>query len=291
MQIAIGRDMQKSVAGLILLSLICGPCAFAQQTSPVTTSNFPPAGYLQVPPHFQPRPANAADKIKTAPPPIPSYAQPALLEEGYLWMPGFWARREDVRDYYWVPGTWVKPPREGLLWTPPYWSRVDGGYVFHAGFWAEAAGFYGGIDYGYGYTGDGYQGGRWDNGTFFYNRAANNLGSLNIAHVYDQPIAATDQSARVSFNGGSLGTKARPTAEQERLARGRNVAPTAEQQQHFDMAAKDRSLYSKLNRYEPGIAATSHAGVLDGRDITRSSGLLDTDRQPRETTTTGASLK
>ncbi len=33
---------------------------------------------------------------------------------------------------------------------------------FHAGYWAEQVGFYGGIDYGYGYTGDGYQGGRWE---------------------------------------------------------------------------------------------------------------------------------
>jgi hypothetical protein len=39
------------------------------------------------------------------------------------------------------------------------------------------------------------------------------------------------------------------------------------------MAAKDRSLYSKLNRGEPGIAATSRAGAFVGRDITRSSEL------------------
>jgi hypothetical protein len=68
------------------------------------------------------------------------------------------------------------------LWTPPYWSRVDGGYAFHAGYWAEQVGFYGGTDYGYGYTGDGYRGGRWENDSFFYNRAVNKLGSLDIAN-------------------------------------------------------------------------------------------------------------
>jgi hypothetical protein len=284
----IGQDMRKLAAGLVSLSLTCGPCTFAQSISSVTNSNFPPAGYLQVPPHFQPRPLDAAHKISTAPPPVPSYAQSAIPEEGYLWTPGFWARREDVRDYYWVPGTWVKPPREGLLWTPPYWSRVDGGFVFHHGYWAEAVGFYGGIDYGYGYAGDGYQGGRWDNGTFFYNRAANNLGSLNIAHAYDQAIAVTDQSERVSFEGGSRGTKARPTPQQERLARDPHVAPTPEQQQHFEMAAKDRSLYSKLNRGEPGVAATSRAGVLDGRGITRSSALSD---DGHSTTSSNSNMK
>ena len=80
--------------------------------------------------------------------------------------------------FFWVPGTWVQPPQPELLWTPPYWSQVDGGYAFHGGYWAAEVGFYGGIDYGYGYAGDGYQGGRWENGVFFYNRAVNNLGSL-----------------------------------------------------------------------------------------------------------------
>ena len=78
----------------------------------------------------------------------------------------------------------------------------------------------------------------------------------------------------VSFNGGSRGTKARPTQEQESLARDRHVAPTAEQQQHFEMAAKDRSLYSKLNHDEPGIAATSRAGVFAG-GISRSNSSAD----------------
>ena len=283
----IGQKMRKLAAGLISLSLTCGPYAFAQSSSTTISSNFPSAGYLQVPPHFQPRPLDAAHKISMPPPPMPSYAQPAIPEEGYLWMPGFWARREDVRDYYWVPGTWLKPPREGLLWTPPYWSRVDGGYVFHDGYWAQAVGFYGGIDYGFGYSGDGYQGGHWDNGIFSYNRATNNLGSLNIAHVYDQAIADADQSIRVSFNGGSRGTKAQPTVQQEieMLARDRHVVPTAEQQQHFEMAAKDRSLYSKLNRNQPSVAATARAGVFEG-NVTRSNGLPDDGHS-----TTGANIE
>src|SRR5579863_5921084 len=183
--------MPKLTVGLISLSLMYGTCAFAQQTTSVVNSNFPPAGYLQVPPHFQPRPTDAAHIVKTAPPPIPSYAQPAIPEEGYLWM-------------------------------PPYWSRIDDGYAFHAGYWDETVGFYGGINYGYGYTGDGYQGGHWDNGTFFYNRAANNLGSLNIDHLYDRTIVESDPSMRISFNGGSGGTKALPTPQQESLARDRH---------------------------------------------------------------------
>jgi len=283
--------MRKLVAGLISLALTCGPCAFAQDTDSAAKPNFPHAGYLPLPPHFQPRRANAAAKVNVAPPLLPVYAQPALPEEGYLWVPGFWAWREAVPDYYWVPGTWVKPPRSGLLWTPAYWSRADGGYVFHVGYWAEEVGFYGGIDYGYGYGGDGYQGGRWEKGSFFYNKAANNLGSLRVANAYDQAISADNKAGRVSFNGGSRETTARPTPRQEALANEPHVMPTAGQQQHFELAAMDRALYSKLNHGEPGVAATSRAGVLEGPGITRSSALLDYASEPASAVTTGANVK
>jgi hypothetical protein len=209
-QTLIGQGMQKLVAGLVFLSLMCGPCVFAQDNTrvakPDTPPNFPPSGYRPLPAHFQPRRLIAADleKVKVAPPPLPSYEQPALPAQGYLWVPGFWAWRKSVPDYFWVPGTWVQPPQPGLLWTPPYWSwsRVEGGYAFHAGYWADEVGFYGGIAYGYGYTGDGYQGGRWENGVLSYNRAANNIGSLGTTNVYDQAMTTDNNAVRVSFNGG-----------------------------------------------------------------------------------------
>ena len=283
--------MRKLVAGLVSLSLMCGFSALAQDTGSSAKSNFPPSGYLPLPPHFQPRRAIAAERVSAAPPPLPFYAQPAIPAEGYLWVPGFWAWREAVPDYFWVPGTWVKPPQQGLLWTPAYWSRVDGGYLFHAGYWAEQVGFYGGIDYGYGYTGDGYQGGRWENGVFSYNRAVNNLGSLAIPDVYDEAVAADTKPVRVSFNGGSRGTTARPTPSQEALADARHVEATAEQRKHFELAAMDRALYSRLNRGEPGVAATSRAGVLEGAGITRSSGLANNAAQSGDSLTTGANAK
>ncbi len=289
--------MRKLVAGLVSLSLMGGFSAHAQdagsaaKSDSAAKSNFPAAGYLQFPPHFQPRRAGAVDKVNAAPPPLPSYGQPPLAQAGDLWVPGFWAWREPIPDYYWVPGTWVRPPRQGLLWTPPYWSRVDGGYVFHAGYWAEQVGFYGGIDYGYGYTGDGYQGGRWENGVFSYNRAVNNLGSLDLASVYDEAIAADTRSVRVSFNGGSRGTAARPTSRDEALAGERHVDATAEQQKHFELAAMDRALYSRLNHGEPGVAATPRAGVFEGAGVTRSSGLVDDAVQSGNPVTTGANAK
>ena len=285
--------MQKLVAGLVFLFLMGGPCALAQDASSAPDSDFPPNRYLPLPPHFQPRRAMAADKVNLAPPPLPFYAQPVIPGEGYLWVPGYWAWRKSVPDdYFWVPGTWVQPPQPGLSWTPPYWSRVEGGYVFHAGYWAQQVGFYGGIDYSYGYNGDGYQGGRWENGAFFYNRTVNNLGSVNVAHVYDKTVAPDKVAVRVSFNGGRRGTTARPTPQQEALGNEQHIEPTAEQQRHFEMAARDRSLYSKLNRGEPGVAATPQAGVLEAAGITRSSSHPpDHTAQSNDDATTGANTK
>jgi hypothetical protein len=271
--------MQKLVAGLLSFWLGCAPCiVLAQETvsaaKPDYPADFPPSGYRPLPPHFQPRRLIAAnpEKVSVAPPPLPSYVQPTIPAQGYLWVPGFWAWRKSVPDYFWVPGTWVQPPQPGLLWTPPYWSRVDGGYAFHSGYWATEVGFYGGIAYGYGYDGGGYHGGRWEKGVFSYNRAVNNLGSLDIANVYDYAVAADDSEMGVSFNGGRKGTQARATKQQEALANGEHVGATVEQQKHFELAAMDRSLYSKLNNANPAVAATPRAGVLEGAGITHSRG-------------------
>ena len=268
--------MHKLATGVLALAIASGHCASAQDsgaTKPDHSPNFPASGYRPLPPHFQPRRVIAAnpDKVAVAPPPLPSYEQPAIPEKGYLWVPGYWAWRKSVPDYFWVPGTWVRPPQSGLLWTPPYWSQVEGGYAYHAGYWASEVGFYGGINYGFGYTGNGYQGGRWDNGTFTYNRTVNDLGSLDSTGVYDQAVAVEENISRISYNGGEGGTAARPTEQQERLADEQHIGPTHEQQKQFELAAMDRALYSKLNNGEPGVAATRRSGIFTGPGVARGS--------------------
>jgi hypothetical protein len=65
-----------------------------------------------------------------------------------------------------------------LLWTPGYWAwRDDGVYVWRSGYWGPRVGFYGGVNYGYGYTGSGYYGGYWSGRVFTYNTAVTNVGS------------------------------------------------------------------------------------------------------------------
>ncbi len=268
--------MHKLATGVLALVIACGRCAAAQDgsaTKPDYPPNFPPSGYRPLPPHFQPRRVIAAnpENVAVAPPPLPSYEQPAIPEKGYLWVPGYWAWRKSVPDYFWVPGTWVRPPQSGLLWTPPYWNQVDGGYAYHAGYWASEVGFYGGINYGFGYTGSGYEGGRWNDGSFTYNSAVNNLGSFDSTSVYNQAVAVEENTSHISYNGGERGTAARATEQQEKVANGQHIGPTPEQKKQFELAAIDRSLYSKLNNGEPGVAATQRSGILTGSGVARGS--------------------
>jgi hypothetical protein len=78
-------------------------------------------------------------------------------------------------------------------------------------------GYYGGINYGFGYPGAGYLGGRWVGHVFLYNSAANNLNASMLHRAYDEPGVSPRSASRVSYNGGPGGTSSVPTA-QERLA-------------------------------------------------------------------------
>src|ERR1700743_3367566 len=104
--------------------------------------------------------------VNIAPPALPVYVQPPCPAVGYIWTPGYWAY--DEGDYYWVPGTWVAAPQPGFLWTPGYWGWGEGAYLWHAGYWGPHVGFYGGINYGFGYGGVGYGRRRGGGGGFLF---------------------------------------------------------------------------------------------------------------------------
>jgi hypothetical protein len=204
--------------------------------------------------------------ISNGPPPLPVYEQPLCPGDGYLWTPGYWAYDYNYGDYYWVPGTWVRAPRVGLFWTPGYWAWGGGGYRFYEGYWGPQVGFYGGINYGYGYFGEGYQGGRWERGHFYYNRSVNNVNVTNIHNVYNTTIInKTTVINRVSYNGGNGGVNVRPTRQQEVFARERHVPPVAAQTQHVREARSDVQLRASQNRGKPPVAATQRPGAFRDR--------------------------
>jgi hypothetical protein len=208
--------------------------------------------------------------VTIAPPPLPVYAQPACPGPGYIWTPGYWAWDPQF-GYYWVPGTWVLAPYPGWLWTPGYWGWYNGAYVWYEGYWGPVVGFYGGINYGFGYNGYGYYGGYWSHGTFFYNRSVNNINVTNITNVYSNPAPRGFSARRVSYNGGRGGIALRPTAAQETAARQRASAPVAAQNEHIQAARRDPGLRASVNRGRPDIAASPRPGEFRGPGVVRAT--------------------
>jgi hypothetical protein len=201
-----------------------------------------------------------AISVGFAPPEIPLYEQPICPGDGYIWTPGYWAW--DGNDYFWVPGTWVLAPEVGYLWTPPWWGWGGSAFLFHAGYWGPVVGFYGGINYGFGYFGRGFEGGRWDGGHFFYNRAVANI-NVNVIHnVYENRVNVTVN--RVSYNGGRGGIDARATAAEEAAARDRHIDAVAAQNEHFNQARANQELRASVNHGKPPIAATARPGEFRG---------------------------
>jgi len=202
--------------------------------------------------------------VSFGPPELPVYDQPICPGEGYIWTPGYWAWDGD--DYYWVPGTWVEAPEVGYLWTPGYWGWEGGGFLFHEGYWGPQIGFYGGINYGYGYFGRGYEGGRWDNGRFYYNRSVNNVNVTEIHNVYNTTIVNRNET-RVSYNGGNGGVNVRASATEEAAARERHVGPVAAQNEHVQAARSNRELHASANHGKPPIAATARPAAFNGSGV------------------------
>ena len=90
-------------------------------------------------------------------------------------------------------------------WTPGYWGWSGGGFLFNDGYGGSSVGFYGGVDYGFGYFGHGYQRGR---------------------------TVRETTANRISYNGGNGGINARATAQEEAAAHSQHVPPVSAQTQH-----------------------------------------------------------
>ncbi len=209
--------------------------------------------------------------VSFGPPPLPVYTQPMCPGPGYIWTPGYWAW-DPAYGYYWVPGTWVLAPFRGALWTPGYWGWDPGRAVFlwHVGYWGPVVGFYGGIDYGFGYPGRGYYGGFWRDNMFYYNRDANRINYYNIHNVYYQRAPRFFRT-RCSYNGGDGGINARPDRRDFMAERQRRMGPSNWQDRQEHMARGMPEMRWSQNRGRPRIAATSRPERFMGRGVVRAS--------------------
>ena len=217
--------------------------------------------------------------VTIGPPPLPLYAQPPIPGDGYLWTPGYWAWDPASNDYIWVPGTWVMPPSAGLLWTPGYWAFLDGGYRWHRGYWGPHVGYYGGINYGYGYIGSGYAGGRWDRGRFRYNSAVNNIPQGRVRDVYRTPVPQRPAHPE-SFNGGKSPWHTPPTANERRFEGGQHPNWTQEQSQHEQRAIGMPEQRMGNNHGTPPTAATPRPGGFGDPQVEHVRQAPDMRAQP-----------
>lgn len=231
---------------------------------------------------FLPAPSQAqvavGISVQFGPPALPVYEQPICPGDGYVWTPGYWAYSEDD-GYYWVPGTWVLAP-VGLLWTPGYWGWQNNVYAWYPGYWGPEVGYYGGIDYGFGYVGTGYEGGYWDHDHFYYNRAVNHV--ENVRNVYNKTVINNVTVNNVSYNGGPGGTTTRPTPAQEAVARAHHTPPTAAQVQHEHEASTDRSQFASVNRGKPGVAATVRPAEFKVKGVVSAKAAAPYNPPPRK---------
>ena len=191
--------------------------------------------------------------VTFGPPAIPVYVQPPAPGPNYIWQPGYWAWGPD--GYYWVPGTWVLAPAVGLYWTPGYWGFSDGLYVWNPGYWGPAVGFYGGINYGFGYYGTGYAGGVWSGGAFRYNTAVTNVNVHVVHNVYYNRAVYRGWNDRVSYNGGPHGIAAHASAAQQHAYAQRRFGMTKQQSAHETNARNNVALRYSANHGRPTVAA------------------------------------
>jgi len=191
--------------------------------------------------------------VAIAPPVLPVYVQPPCPEPGWMWTPGYWAYGPD--GYYWVPGTWVPAPYEGALWTPGYWGWSAGLYVWHPGYWGPHVGYYGGVNYGFGYMGVGFAGGMWVGGAFRYNTAVVNVNRTVIHNTYEDRTIIRNTTIvndrHVAFSGGPGGINHVPTAQETVYMHDQHMAPTSFQTQHETTARADVGSYANHNGGHP----------------------------------------
>jgi hypothetical protein len=159
-----------------------------------------------------------------------------------------------------------------VLWTPGYWGFAGGVYLFHAGYWGPHIGFYGGVNYGFGYGGVGFVGGRWVGGSFAYNTAVVHVNTTVIHNTYVNNVTVNNVTVnKVSYNGGG-GIAAQPTPQERAAMAETHIPATPAQRQHVTEAVRNPQLAAKANGGHPPIAATARPASFNGPGVVGAKG-------------------
>ena len=145
--------------------------------------------------------------INVAPPELPVYEQPPIPGPGYLWTPGYWAWGDE-----WLllgAGHLGRAAAAGLSLDAGLLGLGRRRLLWHAGYWGPHVGFYGGVNYGFGYGGHGYRGRLLAR----RRRSTTTAASTIIPGTCTSPTSTTNRDRRhgnrVSFNGGNGGVRPR----------------------------------------------------------------------------------
>jgi hypothetical protein len=180
-----------------------------------------------------------------------------------------------------VPSAWVQAPYQGALWTPGYWGFHNRRYGFYRGYWGPHIGYYGGVNYGFGYIGIGYEGGYWGGGHFNYNRSVNNVNVTIIRNVYNHPVNVGQRGgARVSFNGGAGGIQVRARPAELAARHDEHAPPMRAQIQHQQAASTNRAQFASVNHGRPANAVVSQPLAAD-RNVRVPASVLQHQASPQ----------
>lgn len=210
--------------------------------------------------------------VAVAPPVLLTYDQPPCPQPGWMWIPGYWAYDYNNGGYYWVPGTWVPAPYEGALWTPGYWGFDAGVYLWHPGYWGPHVGYYGGINYGFGYFGIGFVGGEWRGHQFAYNTAVMRVNTAIIHNTYVNSGVIADHRVvdnHVAYAGGRGGVNHPPTPQERQYMSEKHTQATSSQQQHVQAAEQNKQMYFNNNHGHPPTVAQARPTMAPHNNTAR----------------------
>jgi hypothetical protein len=129
------------------------------------------------------------------------------------------------------------------------------------------------VNYGFGYAGVGFGGGRWVGNSFAYNQSVTNVNVTVVHNTYNETVINNNVTVnRVSYNGGTGGTAAAPTAQERMAAQESHVPATPAQQQHVQQAAANPALMAKNNGGHPSIAATPRPSAFNAPGVVGARG-------------------
>lgn len=98
-----------------------------------------------------------------------------------------------------------------------------------------------------------------------------NVNVTVIHNTYNQSVTNTNVS-RTSFNGGTGGVNAQPTAQERAAENDHHTPATGEQTEHEHTASTNKAQYAAANHGAPGVAASPKAGVMSGSGVVGAKG-------------------